>query len=411
MPLNWLTSYARAQVIRRGLRSVRPRAGLLPIIYLPGILGVKLFDRQHQAYIWGDYRNILFRDPGHAGFALRPATGADDTHDQILASEPLHYFTIIPGLLDSLVTAEVKHVLEQALGYREGRDLFFLGYDWRHDYRTLARHLEHQIRTIRRDFGPSQQVIVLGQSVANLAVRYLVRHGPDDLRGSIAKWYAFGPTWRGTYNALEMLRSGYYPATRRFHGFSATDAASYPSCYQLLPHDARLLDRNGRSIDEFDLYDIDTWVRYGFGPAQLADSKPLQDRVQQLLRQAQRGRADVEGTHPRDHSVVQTWFVGERNHAVTAAVEHADGALVSESEIRAHVPHLASQTLARGDDHIPLRHMTDNPCGPLVKSYDSIPYGESYVLIGQPKDHRAIINEPANLKALARDIAEITRRV
>jgi hypothetical protein len=42
-----------------------------------------------------------------------------------------------------------------------------------------------------------------------------------------------------------------------------------------------------------------------------------------------------------------------------------------------------------------------------VRSYDSLPYGERYVAIGMPKDHRALINYPANLEALAMDVAAV----
>jgi hypothetical protein len=456
MPINWAISYARARRIRRQLK-IRPSRPLTPIIYVPGILGVKLFDRRHGAYIWGDFRGVLLRDPAHAGYALpnrgldalspgqtprganghganghranganghgaNGANGANGhgvahhagwthgSHTDVIAAEPLHYFTIVPGLVDTLVTAEIRHVLEQALGYREGRDLFFLSYDWRLDYRALARRLEAKIRDIRAEFGARQQVIILGQSVANLAVRYLVRHGPADLRGCIAKWYAFGPTWKGTYNSLSMLRDGYYPATRRFHGFTPEDSASYPACHQLLPHEPVLRAADGHVIGDFDLDDVDCWVTYGLGPVGLADSRDARRALQRHIHRARAIQRDVSGEHPRDHEVPQVWLAGTRNRAVVAAVAHPDGALVTESAIRAHAPELADRTLARGDDHIPLSHLTERPCGPLVTSYDSAPYGESYVLIGEPKDHRAIINYPPNLHVLATDIATANAR-
>ncbi len=401
MPINWIASHLRAKRIAGKIESGQRSATRLPIIYLPGILGVKLYDRRHQAYIWGDYRGTLFRKPEHAGYAL----GEDDS---VVASEVMHYFRIIPGVLDSLVTAELKHVLEHALGYREGRDLFFLGYDWRRDYRYVAERIERKIAEIRSAYGSRQQVILLGQSAANLAVRHLMRSGSEELRQSVAKWYAFGPTWQGTYNALKMLREGYYPAGQRFHGFSPEDTFTYPGCYQLLPREARMLSKSGELLADFDIYNADCWADYELGPASLKDNwSSKRAPLQAHLRSAKELGDALSGSDPREDRVPQTWFAGVRNQAVTAAVKHPGGALVSEAAIRAHAPQLAAQTLEAGDDHIPLRHLSQTPCGPLVASYDSIPFGESYVLIGRPKDHRAIINYQPNLEALAKDIAEV----
>ncbi|WP_237073152.1 hypothetical protein [Providencia stuartii] len=55
MPLNRGWSYLRAQSIATQLRRAKlnDKSPNLPIIYLPGILGSKLFDRSKQAFIWG----------------------------------------------------------------------------------------------------------------------------------------------------------------------------------------------------------------------------------------------------------------------------------------------------------------------------------------------------------------------
>jgi hypothetical protein len=405
MAINWLVSRAQARRVAQEVRALRNHeCPNIPIIYLPGILGVKLYDRLNQACIWGDYRGTLFRKKHHAGYALDDG----DSSNVAVPGEVLHHFTIIPKVLDTLVTAELKHTLEQSMAYREGRDLFFLSYDWRQDYRVLARRIEEQIETIRRDYGPTQQVILLGQSAANLAVRYLMRTGTQTIRDSIAKWYAFGPTWKGTFNALKMLREGYYPAGKLFHGFSPEDSMSYPGCHQLLPRNAKMLSPTGEELADFELYDASCWAEYGLGPKSLKESWSTSGKV--LQGQLDRAKAlhdDVDGQDDTEGQVPQTWFAGTKNEAVTAAVAHDEGALVSEKAIRKYAPKLAAKTLALGDDHIPLAHLAEQPCGPLVESYDSIPFGENYVLVGRPKDHRAIINFRPNLKALAMDIATV----
>lgn len=395
MPLNWAISAARSIAIARKVAAGPWRdAKNLPIIYVPGILGVKLFDRVHRTDIWGDARGILRRNPRHAGFAV-------DDRDDVVATETLHHFPILPGVT-TLITAELVGTLERALGYREGHDLLFLNHDWRRDYRLVAERLELEIRRIQLDFGKRQRVILIGQSVANLAIRLMLRTCSQATRDSVAKWYAFGPPWQGTFNALKMLREGYYPATRRFHGFSPRDASTFAPCYQLLPRNAVMLDARGAEIGGFDLYDADCWHEYGLGHAH--------DGLQARLDDARQFGDSVAGTDPREQAVEQTWFAGARNHAVCAAVAEPGGALVSEQAIRERHPELASRALAPGDDHIPLDHLTRDPCGPVIRSYDSIPYGERYVAIGRPKDHRALINYPQNLETLAMDLAAVRAR-
>jgi len=398
MPLNWAISAARARGVAKRVAAGPWRDGKnLPIIYVPGILGVKLFDRGRRRDLWGNARSILRRQ--HPGFAVR-----DGDLGEVVATETLHHFSIVPGLVTTLVTAELVDTLESALGYREGHDLIFLGHDWRRDYRLVAERLALEIRRIQLDFGRHQRVVIIGQSVANLAIRMMVRTCSQDLRDSIAKWYAFGPPWRGTYNSLKMLREGYYPASRRFHGFSPGDAATFAPCYQLLPRDAVMLDARGAPISGFDLYDAECWRAYGLGDP--ASHTGLQAR----LDDARRFGDDVAGSDPRERAIEQTWFAGARNHAVCAAIADPAGALVTEDAIRAKHPELADRALAPGDDHIPLEHLTSDPCGPLIRSYDSIPYGEQYVAIGRPKDHRALINYPQNLETLAMDLAALRGR-
>jgi hypothetical protein len=405
MPLNWAISAVRARAIRKRVEAAPWRdAKNLPVIYVPGILGVKLHDRTQRADIWGDARGILRPKPGHKGFAL------DDSND-VVATETLHHFRIATNLVTTLVTAELVDTLEGALGYREGHDLIFLNHDWRRDYRLVAERLELEIRRIQLDFGKRQRVVIIGQSVANLAIRMMLRTCSPQIRASIAKWYAFGPPWQGTFNALKMLREGYYPASRRFKGFSPADAATFAPCYQLLPRNAQLLDASGAAVPGFDLYNAECWIEYGLGdPALATAGLEARRALQARLDDARQFGEVVAGTDPAERAIAQTWFAGARNHAVRAAIAEPDGALVTEDAIRARHPALADRALARGDDHIPLDHLTADPCGPLIRSYDAMPYGESYVAIGMAKDHRALINYPQNLTTLAMDLAALRAR-
>ena len=397
--INHARSIARARLIGRRVRRHFPRpAANLPVIYVPGIVGVTLHDRTHGVDVWGSPGGILRRNPKHADFRLRP--GADHP---VAALEVLHRFPIVPGLIETLVTSDVERVLGSALGYRRGRDLFFLGYDWRLGQAHLQSRITAMIDHIRGLYGATQRVVIIGQSVANLAIRMLVRRGSAKYRQAIARWYAFGPPWRGTWNAAQMLRDGYHPAGKRFFGFTPEDVLSYPATFELLPADARLLDQQGTPITDFDLSDPDCWVTYGLGPPGLLEVDRAARRwVRDQMQAAARLHAQVGGTEPVDAQVGQVWFAGIANRAVVAAAR-VDG----RTEVTVTKADAVPGATARGDDHVPLSHLTDAACGPLVRDAAHAPLGESYVVLSEAHDHRTLINHGPNLGVLAADMAAV----
>lgn len=390
-------SRLRSHVVLR--LSGQSPARRLPVLYIPGLFGTKLFDRQCGEYIWGDYRGLLFRQPHEAGYAVD-----QDDPWRVLANETLHEFRIVPGVFSTIVTRDVVNALEVGLGYRLDCDLFFLAYDWRADYRKLGRLIEIEIERLQARFGADQQIIIIGQSVANMAIRYWLRECRPEMRESVAKWYAFGPPWRGSWNTINMLQNGYWPATRRFHGFSAEAVASCPSVYQLLPAESRLMDVHGEPVEGFDIFDASCWKAAGL-PAQAAG-------LAGHLAQAREFSQAIAGTDAAEQSVPQTWFVNAANQAVTTAVRGNDGEPVAPTiaAIRQRAPQLLVRCLETGDDHFPLRHISEAPCGPLVASPDAVPWGDNSVVISQAHDHRALINHGPNLRVLVQDMAVVSEQ-
>lgn len=394
---------AHARLRARGLmrpwrEALRPaRAHLMPVIYLGGILGSKLYDRARQAYTWGDARGLLSR-----GWDAATFTPDAKQPRRVLLNEQLHEFKIIPGMLSSIVTRDVVNALEVGLGYREHADLFFLGYDWRDDYRRLGARIENEIERVRLQFGQDQQVILIGQSVANLGLRYWLRQADPSYRAAIGKWYAFGPPWLGTWNAVHMLQEGCWPGSRLVNGFAPEAVAQCPSTWQLLPTESQMRDHDGHVLHGFNIFDAHHWRDNGL-PGHIP-------KLQAHLDQGREFMQAVSGWQAEDAQVPQTWFANARNLAVTAAVRGhpGDAALTTVDAIRRAAPSLLPAVTEIGDDHLPLRHLTSVPCGPLVRDHDAMPWGRNAVLIGQAHDHRAQINHGPNLQALVRDIAALS---
>lgn len=418
MPFNFAYSQLRALTIQSQLHKAgfNQHGKNLPIIYIPGIIGTKLYDRQTRRNIWGDPRPLLKPNPNDAPYALDDSALMAWTNRaqprtevaRVIATEQLHSFAIIPNIAETLVTKELKDVLETALGYKENRDLFFLGHDWRQDYRLLSLQLDELMAHITQVFGHTK-VIVIGQSVANLAIEFWLQNSSNETLNRIARWYAFGPTWQGTFHALSMLHQGYYPASQKFKGFTPQDVSTYPSCYQLLPYQLRVINHAGDVIKDFSLHDTACWQDYKLGPWHTKLKGTLtKNKLKHCLQLSSDFQNSVMAKpNERTQKVSQVWFLSDANQSVYAAVAKGQRLLLTAKEIQQEAPELAHKALSMGDDHLPLQDFIDRPNGPFVRHYDHIPYGENYMLIGQPKDHRALINYGKNLKALAFDIAVI----
>ena len=421
MPFNYAYAWGRSMAIARQLqqRGLTSPCANLPIIYIPGIIGSKLYDTRSRVNVWGDPMPLLRPKPEHASYALDESglTAWERRHEPMkepprtIATEQLHSFAVIPKLVETLVTKELAYVLENALGYKEGRDLFFLGHDWRQDYRLLSLRLDEQMQRIRTVYGQNCKVVVIGQSVASLAIKFWLLNTDEANLNSVARWYSFGPPQQGTFHALSMLHGGYYPASQKFRGFAPSDIRTCPSCYQLMPAQPRVMSHKGTMIEDFSFYDPACWQAYGLGPwheAHQGEFSP--DALKQYLALGQVFNEALNEKPERLKKVSQAWFLGDANRAVYAAVAVGKKLLFTAKTIQKEAADVAAKALVKGDDHLPLVDFARQPNGAFVRNYENIPYGENYMLVGQPKDHRALINYGANLKALAFDLAVVRRK-
>lgn len=433
--LNYLYAGLRAKTLAVELRKagLNAPAANIPILYVGGILGTKLYDRQERVNIWGDPGPLLRPNVRHASLALdRNALRTFDEHadkhatasppsslfvsaSRVRAIEHLHAFPIIPGLVETLVTEELALALEHSLGYSRNRDLIFVGHDWRQDYRLLGQRLEEELARLDTRFGPGCPIVLVGQSVANPGIRWWLRTAPQHVRDRILRWYAFGPPWKGSFHSLHMMHAGYYPGTRRFKGFTPQDIMTYPSAWQLLPSTPQIMDATGAPL-EFSFYDPECWRAYRLGPFHTspAERLPGEDAdalaaIAPYLRLAENFARQASAPDPAVDAIPQVWFVGAGNRAVRRAVLLRNKLLFTAKDILREAPHLADQALAVGDEHLPLEHFAEAPCGPFVHDSDHVPYGENYMFVSRPKNHRALINTMANLKVLAFDLAMLRK--
>lgn len=272
-----------------------------PVIFVPGITGSKLRDRDTGEVVFGLGRNVLWPRDGGYGIALPIAARADDR---------IEAFAVVDRVRFGFGTLEVFGPLIellQANGYRLGdlRDpdpdqtLFPFSYDWRRDAMENARSLVSELERLRDVRGDERLAVALVcQSTGAHVCRYLVKYGGAPLAEAEAG-RAGPPGWlRVERVVLISTSNGGSPRTlreldrgRRYvRVFGRTLRPevffTFRSLYQDLPclRDDLFVDASGRALD-VDVCDAASWQRYGW-------SVYAEDAISRL---AQARRADLFG--------------------------------------------------------------------------------------------------------------------
>jgi pimeloyl-ACP methyl ester carboxylesterase len=281
----------RAYKLERVFAEARGREGKRPVIVIPGILGSQLVNRRTGEVVWPSaFRSI---DDGMS-LPIRPdlAANRDDLYPTKII-DVAYLARLAPGIY---VYRELLDALRRYAGYREGdwdapapdgdRDTFYIfPYDFRRDNVETARELVRRIDELKRKLGrPDLRFNIVAHSMGGLVARYAAMYGDADLpdgdvppqptwagASSINKIFMFGTPNEGSAEAFVTILEGYSiteglrPRVRLFNKLTPEDAVSIPAVFQLLPHAdaARFLDENLQPI-KIDLYDPETWRRYGW---------------------------------------------------------------------------------------------------------------------------------------------------
>ncbi|MBV9217669.1 MAG: hypothetical protein JO053_15985, partial [Acidobacteria bacterium] len=163
-------------------------------------------------------------------------------------------------------------------------DVFYVfAYDWRRDNVESAQQLIAKITAVKRKLRrPSLKFDIIAHSMGGLIARYAAMYGGADLRvgkspvptwagaAHIDKLLMFGTPNQGSFAAFDALLNGMPIVTSMklplIDDFRAEDVLTSPSVFQVLPHQssAHFYDENMKPIS-VDLYDPDTWFKYGWG--------------------------------------------------------------------------------------------------------------------------------------------------
>ena len=284
----------RTPDLGRIFAGVRGRKGKRPVIVIPGILGSSIVNRRTGEVVWPS----VFRSDVD-GLSLPTTPELSDNRDELVAARIVEAARLAKIAPEVYVYHHLLRALEDYGGYREGdwadppeggdADTFYVfPYDWRRDNVESARLLVERVEALKLRLGrPDLRFNVVAHSMGGLVARYAAMYGDRDLppegeaprpdwagAGFVNKIFMFGTPNAGSAEAFSVLLEGYSVTeglrrrVRLLNKLSREDVMTAPSIFQLLPHAgaARFLDRDLRPLS-VDLYDPDTWRRFGWSAA------------------------------------------------------------------------------------------------------------------------------------------------
>ncbi|HEY5656306.1 MAG TPA: hypothetical protein VIY27_00810 [Myxococcota bacterium] len=289
----------------------RAFAARTPLVFVPGITGSKLRDRETGKIVFGLARNVLW--PHDDGYGIALSVAAD-------GRAGLEAFAVVERVRSVFETLEVFGPLLALLednGYRRGglgdpdpaQTLLPFAYDWRRDAVDSARELLGELARLREVRGEERlPVDLVCQSTGAHVCRYLAKYGgaalddaeagraglPDWLR--VERVVLISSSNGGSLRTLRELDRG-RRYVRAFGRVLRPEVFfTFRSLYQDLPclREDLFVDANGEALD-VDVCDAASWQRYGWS----IYAEPTARRV------ARAQRADLFGDAGQRHGYLR----------------------------------------------------------------------------------------------------------
>lgn len=256
-----------------------------PVIIIPGLSGTELVDETGKT-VWFSLRRSKTDDVRLPVSSPILSKNRDTLRPKdIIRSIDIRLLPDIEVYQSVIDALTAKGYTEATWANPKSENVFYVfPYDWRRDNVETARILIDRMAKVRRATRkPNLKFDILAHSMGGLVARYAAMYGTADLPAEnvnptptwagaayIQKLMMFGTPNEGSFSAFDGLLNGSPVAANRklplIDDFRAEDVFSNPSVLQLLPHasSARFYDEELKPI-AVDLYDIQTWDKYGWG--------------------------------------------------------------------------------------------------------------------------------------------------
>ncbi len=350
-----------------------------PVVLLPGITGTQMRERPDGQVLWGDFKSIFWPRDGGYRLALPLGTSDDDPTD-LEAFAPVMQLGAGPFKQEAYGSV-VRGMESNGFTYgdlqnpRPGDDFFIFNYDWRRETTHSVRQLREQLERLRKARGEEVlHVDLICQSNAALIGRYLAKYGAAGNTLAIDKLIMVGTANGGSLRILRELHRGRTYVRLGGRNWRPETLFTFPALYEALPvHRKDLFFNADGEILEVDLFDAESWERYGWSVFDAKTAKRVErskrrdlfgtpeerreflgHRLDTALGLNHRLSADPPGFEPPRYYVIQDAFQPTLERALL--VQENDGwrTLFHRSSRVEDDPYLRSLAVAPGDGHATL---------------------------------------------------------
>lgn len=248
-----------------------------PVIFIHGVLGSKLRDKETGKEAWfSSPAKLLFDEFRHLALDIDPETLE-------VKEDKLESFELAGDIIGKDFYGNIIKTLGEYGGYQlatpgkmttpTAKNYYVLHYDWRQDNLVSVRKLADLVEQIRLDYGnPDLKVDIVAHSMGGLITRYYIRYGREDVMNDndfpvnmyggerIRRVVLLGTPNLGT---VEMVNAFIDGIKLGFKRIETETLVTMPSLYQLLPHPIYdwILTPEGKPLDR-DLFDINIWRNF-----------------------------------------------------------------------------------------------------------------------------------------------------
>ncbi|HNX81584.1 MAG TPA: hypothetical protein PKL77_05500 [Candidatus Omnitrophota bacterium] len=244
-----------------------------PVIFVPGMMGSVLTDVKTGRTVWGAVGGVAVDVLALPIDSVTLFLNRDD----LVPTRTMAKFSWVPGIVEKKVYEDIYRIAVEAGGFEKDVSVFALSYDWRRDLVEAVQQLDALIQVIKEKTGnPDIKINLVCHSSGGLIARYYIKYGNSDV---LNEDVLPPPTYAGAHNINKVIMLG-VPNTGSMESFQKLHeglwlptivrirphvAFTMPSLYELMPFDGQpgFVDAAG-VFQNLDLYDADTWLRYGW---------------------------------------------------------------------------------------------------------------------------------------------------
>jgi hypothetical protein len=240
------------------------------LLFIPGYFGSTLVEKDSKALRW--VRISDFFSNVHDLNMTESYSDLPKKHD-LVDDQILYKIKLIPKILEiESYDKTLKHL--KSFCHETNRELHTVTYDWRDDFYASIVKVGKKILELSAS---GEKIEVVAHSNGGILISYFLRFGLNDFFAASENWEGcnyvskvsiVASPLHGAFSLFKHMKDG-TTVLKNKKLMGSLDYTSFRSSYFFLPprkfHQG-YIGKQGDILQEFDLYNVDNWKKYKWGP-------------------------------------------------------------------------------------------------------------------------------------------------